>query len=368
MKKTKKTTTSRIKKTAKKSVKINYELVNVWKWLLISLSVIILIGGMTSLIKNNNSSNSAKSYFSNSNNIICDVNEASLICEDLSSGDVVELSLPSQYKNTIGVNVSPDSQKLIVHKANGDVDVTDSDFNKIRTIFETKSSGVDGIETYTWSSDSSNIIISKIYREPVDADFLPKPFVVTMLNVDTGDTRGVYKAGENVDVEQIRILGVNDEYLFASVPSPKNWVADSTDLPPVTVYAIALNDGSVQTVNTSQLKADNAILIAGDVFLVSEPIIDENYQGRILATKVVMDERGISLIEVSRRINTSSVEYLNEVLVTSKGINVFFANESEVIQLLDNDGTITDTQLKKGKYGNELISLGFLPNLTSVVN
>src|SRR5690606_21189895 len=120
-------------------------------------------------------------------------------------------------------------------------------FVEIRRVFRADEL-TDRYPSFVWGKSSSQLLIREVRREDNDMPELPAPVVIRMLDLETGENRRVFKTGETVDAESVKVLGADDDFVFVSVTTAKNWVARETTLPPDHILAVRLSDGLVRQV------------------------------------------------------------------------------------------------------------------------
>lgn len=191
-------------------------------------------------------------YLKSSNDIICSNinNGLNLQCQDVQTGELKVMSLPAAYESA-SITPHPDGTRLLVESQDGVV-VTDTNFVEIRRVFRADEL-TDRYPSFVWGKSSSQLLIREVRREDNDMPELPAPVVIRMLDLETGENRRVFKTGETVDAESVKVLGADDDFVFVSVTTAKNWVARETTLPPDHILAVRLSDGLVRQVGSHQL-------------------------------------------------------------------------------------------------------------------
>jgi hypothetical protein len=306
-------------------------------------------------------------YLTNKNNIICSFDEH-LNCEDLQTKSIKSFSVPKQYQGAT-ISSSPDGSKLLIESSEG-VDVTDSNFKNSKTIFsQPKSDKKKRTVLITWANDSNNLLLSEIVREENDADFLPKPLVVKLHNISTGESKTIYKTGENTDAESIQVIGSNDKYMFISYNPPKNWVADNTDPPPVVINAVSLFDGQVLPVNSQQVNAKWSDQIYYDsnknIFVALSS--DDATSSNIIVSELEDGELGLVLKKRFSLVYNGSVNHnLTKPIMSSKGILGLPStrdSEKPVFEFINDAQTVTKLDITtKDKYF-VFMSLNAMPQI-----
>jgi len=303
------------------------------------------------------------SFLSNNNQLLCNALDSKLECENLTTGELREFAFPDSFKDASILSASPDGTRLLVVMENQDVVVTNINFEVVRKIFDGTDSR-DRFPSFTWAHDANHLLIREIRREQVDADFLPEPIVVNLVNLETGQSRRVYKTGMDFEVESIKILGANSTYLFVSHLTPKNWVAQDTAPPPATLQAIRLTDGLVLPINTHQVNSESIYYDAGDRVFLSLSDVDGNPERNIVAAAQLEEtEFGLALRKTFE-LEADPIAGIEGFTLTSEGI--LMSNSSQnpsPLRLLQDNGTITDLKLNIENAYDMLLSLQAMPAL-----
>lgn len=316
----------------------------------------------------NQASNPA-SYLSNANSVACSVAPTKLTCENLETQELKEVTIPKKYQNSRGMLPSPDGSKLLVTLSNGDGVVTDGNFNEVIKIDDAEKLGDDRYPSYSWGGDSNKVIISEIRREQGDSDELPKPIVVEIFDIESGERERAYKTGHDIDVESIKIIGSNGTHLFVSYPTPKNWVADDTNPPPDTISAVSLSDGSTKTISAHQTNgtivdynaSTNVFLFEGDI---STDVDGDYAMYPIIAGRMEDNETGLTIRKVSEFRDVSFDTSGGRLTITSKGTLLGATNDlPEPFKLVKDDATTTELKLSRDDAYGQLISLKAMPNI-----
>ena len=310
------------------------------------------------------------SYLKNNNHVVCVTvaEKAGLRCENIQTGELRQFNLPEKYRTGL-ISPSPDGAKFLIETYSDDgVVVTDSNFNKIRKIFKFE----DLSKTYpsfTWADGSKQLLIREIKREQNDADFLPPPVVVTMLDLETGESKRVYKTGEGVNVDSVEIIGGNDQYIFIAHDAVKNWVAKSVEGPPKIINAIRLSDGLVRQVNSYQVDMTKDNMPATSLpniyyddyrnilVFVGQSEVDLVTEKTIIA-RLVENNYGLVLEKVYE-VTVPELAHPRPVL-TSKGLAM--EDGSQTLVIVDEQGNKTKLNLTLGD-DEQLFSLPSMPNL-----
>lgn len=295
-------------------------------------------------------------YLVNQNRVVCMNEQTNLACEDLESGASQTFTLPKKYRNAT-ISSSPDGSRLLITTAKNGVVVTDTNFVELAVVMTAKQAKARPA-VYAWTHDS-NVLISQIGREKNDADFLPEPLVVSLLDVETSESRRIYKTGESKDVENIRVLGADSIYLFIAMPTAKNWVAQSTNPPAETLHAVRLSDGYVRPINSHTLESIEGQELfshssiaydgAGGLFVFSDQILVNN-EPVDYHTLAILDDgaHGLTLRKVFQE---TGVEMTGpEPLFTTRGTLKSSSNLGS-FELIDDIGAITPLGLAREKYG-----------------
>lgn len=190
-------------------------------------------------------------YLKNGMEVVCGGTESGdLTCANIQTGEVKTVVVPESLRSS-SIVPSPNGERLLIQTRAGEFVVTGLDFNEQAVLFRT-GEFAGSITDFTWAGNDK-LLIRELKREDNDSLDLPEPVVVTLLNIDIGESRRVYKTGEYIDAESVRVIGASDEYVFVTLRAAKNWVAKETDQPLDIMNAIRLSDGFVQQVNTYQV-------------------------------------------------------------------------------------------------------------------
>lgn len=309
------------------------------------------------------------SYFSNDNTVACSVAPTKLNCENLETQELKEVTIPKKYQNSAGIIPSPDGSKLLITLSNGDQVVTDVNFNELIKIDDAEKIGDDRYPAYSWSGDSNSVIISEVRREQSDSDESPEPIVVAMFDIETGVRERVYKTGENVDVESVRVLGSNDTQLLISYATPKNWVADETAPPTNTINAVQLDNGSIKVISPQQVSGDAVHYDANKNTLLFEGAFSSDVGGDyatypVTAVSLEDSEFGLVLQKLSELTDISIDTGAGMMTLTSKGALLAMTSETPApFMLIEDDGTINELKLVRENEFTQLLSLKALPNI-----
>lgn len=309
----------------------------------------------------NSDNTNKKNYFSNSNSIICAVDASLLHCEDLATGELKEISLPVKFKDALILGANPNGSRILIELASADIVAVDTGFNEVRTVVKAEDRPSEG-QSIMWA-DSEHILVSHISREQNDADFLPEPLTIRLINIDTGESRRIYKTGETVSVDSIKVLGSNDEFLFISYQTPKNWVAESTDPPAQTINAIRLSDGNVLPVNSHQTSSDVIFYDSDRGVFLSYVQIGTTDRYIIIASQLQSTDYGLALSR-QHLIETQPVNALMRPVLTSKGLllSTIILDQEGPLKLVNDSGEIIELKLKTTKFEREVISLSSMPS------
>jgi hypothetical protein len=333
---------SEVKNTSKSSTK--------WKpYLSVFLVLVVLTGGFL-LLNSNKSENETtenETYrFVNNSSALCshDFQQNQLECVDVNTNQAQTVEIPSEYKGVQSIQPSHDGTRLLL-SLTSDSDntryvVTDTNFKNPKDVVIPYDEVGEPYERIIWGNNSSMLLITKQVREENDADFLPAPLIVWNYDIATKEAKRIFKNGDfdEVSLQLIQVVGANDEYLFITQPTSKNWVATDTDPPAYALLAVRLDDGFVRMVNIEQsVKIDNSNKYASGLFMKYDPTIstfyingqnqisDSDYQNYFAAARLV-DSSGLALTELSR-FNSQSSFY---GATTTKGTLVAdWSDESE---------------------------------------
>lgn len=313
------------------------------------------------------------SYLKSSNDIICSNidNGLNIQCQDVQTGEFKLLSLPAVFESA-SITPHPDGTRLLVESQDGVV-VTDTSFKEIRRVFRSDEL-TDRYPSFVWGKTSRQLLIREVIREDNDMPELPAPVVIRLLDLETGESRRVFKTGETVDTESVEVLGADDEFVFVSIATAKNWVAKETTLPPDHILAVRLSDGLVRQVGSHQLDMtkDNQQLsnfrnIRYDGYKDLFIMIGDDYRDpmaqRFILAKLEKNEFGLVL----RRIREPDVRVDNWgwPAFTSKGVAEQKNAEGYAfpVALVDDRGDRTNIKLEVEDSYVQLFSLAKMPDL-----
>lgn len=348
---------------------------------LLSICLLFTVIGVALYIyESNNEDRKAQKvvYLKNNNDVVCArVTPETLQCENIRTGDLKRFILPEVYRDALIIKPSPDGSRLLIETRGNGIVVTDSSFNEIKKIF-TPAEIKNRYPTFNWADGSKQLLIREVKREVNDADFLPEPIVVSLLDLESGENRRVYKTGEINNVESIEVIGGNDQYVYVALAAQKNWVAQDVDPPPKIINAIRLTNGFVRQVDSHQIDLTNDYLkltrfqnynydSSSGLFYISGQRANNEQIPYFVVAQLEENEFGLVL----RKVYESNLKITESttVLLTSRGVYVSGTDSKQTFPytLVDENGNKTELKLVVGE-SNETVADSVILSFSSMPN